>query len=144
MRTLGLRERFEPVCDLVEPLFAGRLAHARIHIGVLVGFPGDGRLEVQTRRAEGQTRCGIATGLQILEVTMCVARFTFRGRTKHSGNVVLAFHVGLCREVQIATVGLRFAGKRGLQVVFRFRTLELHEHLLLVVETKQEVICLLD
>src|SRR3546814_3225545 len=44
---LGLRQGLEPVGDLVEALVARRARHARIHVGVLVGLAGDGRLEVQ-------------------------------------------------------------------------------------------------
>jgi hypothetical protein len=43
----GLGESLEPVGDLVVAFLASRARHARVHVGVLVGFAGDGRLEVQ-------------------------------------------------------------------------------------------------
>jgi hypothetical protein len=41
---LSLSKRFEPVSDFVEAFFACGLGHTRVHVGVLVGFTGDGRL----------------------------------------------------------------------------------------------------
>jgi hypothetical protein len=38
-------------------------------------------------------------------------------------NVVVALNVGLLGEIQIAAVGLAFAGKRGLQIFLGLRTL---------------------
>ena len=53
-----------------------------------------------------------------------VAGLAFRGGAEHGGDVVVAFDVGLLREIQIAAVGLQFAGERGLQIVFGFASLE--------------------
>jgi len=60
-----------------------------------------------------------------------MAGFTFRGRTEHRRHVVLAFDVGFRCEIQVAAIGLRFAGKCGLQISFGFRSFELHRFLLL-------------
>ena len=46
-----------------------------------------------------------------------VAGLAFRGRAEHGGDVVVAFDVGLLREIEIAAVGLAFAGERGLQIL---------------------------
>ena len=43
---LGAGQRLEPLGDLLEALVAGGLGEARVHLGVLVGLAGDGRLEV--------------------------------------------------------------------------------------------------
>src|SRR5690606_23366891 len=56
VRALGLRERLEPVGDLVEALVAGGLRHARVHVGVLVRLAGDRCLQVIGRRADRQAR----------------------------------------------------------------------------------------
>src|SRR5690606_1100160 len=68
VRTLRLRERLEPVCDLVESFFACLLRHAGIHVRVLVRLARDRGLQVRGRIADRQTRGGIANGLEILEV----------------------------------------------------------------------------
>ena len=47
-----------------------------------------------------------------------VAGLALGGGAEQRGDVVLAFHVGLVREVQVAPVGLRFAGEGVLQVLF--------------------------
>src|SRR6185437_2734804 len=57
-------------------------------------------------------------------MAMGMAGLTLGSGAKHGGNVVVAFHVGLLGEIQIAAVGLRLAGERGLQVVFRLASLK--------------------
>src|SRR5512137_3090406 len=44
---LRLGERLEPVGDLGEALLAGGLGEARVHVRVLLGLAGHGRLEVR-------------------------------------------------------------------------------------------------
>src|SRR5262245_20989786 len=68
VRALRLRQRLEPVSDLVESFRARGLRHARVHVGVLVRLTGDRRLEVEIRAADGQTRRRIADALEVLEV----------------------------------------------------------------------------
>ena len=46
VRALCLGERLEPVCDFVEAFIACRLRHARVHVGVLMGFAGNSGGEV--------------------------------------------------------------------------------------------------
>ena len=53
-----------------------------------------------------------------------VAGLAFGGRAEQRGHVVLAFDVGLVCEVQIAAVGLRFAGEGVLQIVVGLGTFE--------------------
>ena len=53
-----------------------------------------------------------------------MAGLAFRGRTEHGRDVVLAFDVGLVREIQVTPVRLRFAGERGLEVVVRLGAIE--------------------
>src|SRR5688572_25784590 len=60
VRPLGLRERLEPVRDLLEALAARSLRHAGVHVGVLVSLARDGRLQVVTRLTDRQTRGRIA------------------------------------------------------------------------------------
>src|SRR4051794_31546555 len=43
---LGAGERLEPLGDLLEAFVAGGLREPRVHLGVLVGLTGDGRVEV--------------------------------------------------------------------------------------------------
>src|SRR5690349_2425774 len=99
---LGLGQRLEPVGDLVEAFFAGLLGHARVHVGVLVGLAGHGGLQVEAAVADGQAGGRIARSvLQEFEVAMRVAGFAFGGGAEQRRDVVLAFYVGLVREVQV-------------------------------------------
>ena len=45
-----------------------------------------------------------------------MAGLAFRGGAEHGGDVVVAFDVGLLREIEIAAVGLAFAGEGVLQI----------------------------
>ena len=45
-----------------------------------------------------------------------MAGLTFRGLAKITGNLGVALDIGDFREVEIATVRLRFAGRRGLEI----------------------------
>jgi hypothetical protein len=95
-----------------------------IHVGVLVRLAGDGGLEVLARAADGKVRCGIADLRQVVQVAVGVAGLAFGCRTEQRRDVVLAFDVRLVREIEVAAVGLRFAGERGLQVVVGLRAFE--------------------
>ena len=57
--------------------------------------------------------------LEPLEVTMRMPSLAFGGGAEQRGHVGVGFDVGLVRELQIAVVGLRFAGEGGFQVFFR-------------------------
>src|SRR6476620_3717734 len=57
---LGAGQRLQPLGDVLEALVASRLGEARVHLGVLVGLAGDGRLEVVGGGADGLTGDGIA------------------------------------------------------------------------------------
>src|SRR5215813_15556245 len=95
VRALGLGERLEPVGDLAEALFARRLGHPRIHVGVLVGLAGDRGLQIVARLADRQAGRWIADRLEIFQVSVCVAGLAFRGRTEYRRDVVESLHVGL-------------------------------------------------
>src|SRR5690606_30921863 len=98
----------------------------RVHVGVLVGLAGDGRLEVIGSAADGQARRRVAGLLEVFEVAVRVAGLTLGGGAKHGGHVVVTLDVGLRGEVQVATVGLRFAGKRFFQVQLGFAAFKFH------------------
>ena len=132
VRTLGLGQGLEPVGDFVETFVTCDLGHARVHVGVLVGFAGDGGLQVVGGGAERQAGGGIAALFQVFQMAVRMAGFAFGGGTEHGGNVVVAFHVGLCCEVEVTAIGLRFAGEGGLQMFFSFRALELHNLISLI------------
>ncbi len=53
-----------------------------------------------------------------------VAGLAFGGGAEHRRDVVLAFDVGLVREVEIAAVGLRFARERRLEIAVGLRAFE--------------------
>src|SRR5688572_12733344 len=124
VRLLGLGERLEPIGDLHEALLACRLGEPRVHVGVLVGFPGDRRLEVLHRVADRKVRRGIADRLQIVEVAVSVARLAFCRLAEVARDFRVTFDVGDLCEVEVATVRLAFASERFLQVLLRLRALE--------------------
>ena len=134
MRPLRLRERLEPVGDLVEALVARGLRHARIHVRVLVRLARDRGLQVLAARADRQVRRRVADLREIVEVAVRMARLAFGGRAEQRSDVVLAFDVRLVCEVEVAAVRLRFAGKRGLQVVVGLRAFEILHAALLVMD----------
>ena len=94
---LGLGEGFDPVGDFAEAFVARGLGHARIHVGVFVGFPGDRGLEVVRGGADRQAGGRIAGFLEIFEMAMGMAGLTLGGRAEYGGDIVVAFDVGLAR-----------------------------------------------
>src|SRR3546814_1289334 len=48
------------------------------------------------------------------------------GGAEHGGDIVVAFDIGLLREVQITAIGLRLASEGGLQVIFGLGAFERH------------------
>ena len=124
MRALGLRQRLEPVRDFLELLVPGRLRHAGIHVGVLVRLTRNCRLEVLARAADREIGRRIAHYGEVVQVAVGMAGLAFGRRAEQRRDVVLAFDVGLVREIQVAAVRLRLAGERGLEVVVGFRAFE--------------------
>src|SRR5208283_4019376 len=117
MGLFGLGQGFEPVGDLGKALFASGFGHAGVHVGVFVCLTGDGRSKIGCRVAHGQVRGWVADRLQIVQVAMRVAGLAFRGVAEQARDIRTAFHVGLLGEIQVAAVGLRFAGKRRFQIL---------------------------
>ena len=70
------------------------------------------RLQIVARLADRQIGRRVADLLQVLQVPVRVPRLALGRRAKQRRDVVLSFHVGLRGEVQVAPVGLAFAGKR--------------------------------
>ena len=64
-----------------------------------MGFTRNSRLQVVTAGTDRQIGGRIAHQCQIVEVTMRVAGFAFRGRAKQRCNVVLTFDVSLVCEI---------------------------------------------
>ena len=75
----------------------------------------------------GSPVAGSPTCLEVLEVPMGVAGLAFGGRAKHRRHIVVAFDIRLGREIQIAAIGLRFAGKCVLQILFGLGPREFHD-----------------
>ncbi len=50
-----------------------------------------------------------------------MAGLTLGGRAEDGGDVVVALDIGLLGEIQVAAIGLAFAGKRGLQILHGLR-----------------------
>ena len=104
--------------DNLKAAVAGGAGHAGIHVGVFVGLTGDGGLQVGFSGTDRQAGGRVAGFFQEFQMAVGVAGLAFRGGAEQRRDVVLAFHVGLVREVQVAAVGLGLAGERGLQGFF--------------------------
>ncbi len=126
MRALGFCQRLEPVGNFFEAFVARAFGHARIHIRVFVRLAGNGGCQILAAGADRQAGGRIAHLLQVFEVAVRVAGFAFGGRTKHRGDVVLAFDISLVGEIKITAVSLGFAGERSFQIFLGFRALEFH------------------
>ncbi len=82
-------------------------------------------------RADRQTRGRIADALlHEFEVAVDMAGLAFGSGAEQHRDVVLAFDVGLVREVQVAAIGLRFARERVAQALLGFRSFQSHDDLL--------------
>src|SRR5690606_29431078 len=127
---LGLRQRLEPVGNLVEALFARGAGHAGVHVGLLVGLAGDRRLEIQRGLADRLAGRGIADLLEVLQMAVGVAGLAFGGGPEDRGDIVVAFDVGLLCEVEVAAVRLALTREGVLQVLFGLRVLQRHGSLL--------------
>src|SRR5262249_50058614 len=112
--------------DLLEAFFTRGLRHTRIHVAVLVRLARDRGLEVRVGRTDRQTGGRIADGLEVLEVAVRMSRLAFGGRAEHGRNVVVAFHVRLGSEVEIAAIRLRLAREGVLEVLLGLAALEFH------------------
>ena len=104
MRAFGFGEGFEPVRDFIEAFFAGGAGHAGIHVGVFMGFPGDGGGEVVGGFADGQAGGRIADFFEEFQMAVRVAGFPFRCGAEDGSNVVKAFNIGFLGEIQIAAM----------------------------------------
>ena len=121
---LGPGQRLEPLGDLLEALVAGGLGEAGVHLGVLVGLTGDGRLEVVLGGADGHVGDRVADLGEEVEVAEGVAGLALGDRAEQRGDVGVALDVGLLGEVQVAAVGLALAGERLLQVLLGLAAVE--------------------
>ena len=92
------------------PMIAGHahpdIVRARVHVGVLVRLTGDRRGQVGGRRAYRQTGCRIAGLLQVFQVPVRMSGLALSGRAEYGRDIVIAFDIGFCREVQVATIRL--------------------------------------
>src|SRR5579862_9147228 len=75
---LGPRQRLEPLRHVLEPLVAGGLGEAGVHLGVLVGLAGDGRPEIVRGGAHRLARHRVSHLLEEVEVAEGVAGLAFR------------------------------------------------------------------
>ena len=133
VRALGLGEGLEPVGYFVKTFGAGDFGHAGVHVGVFVGFAGDGGLKVFSGRAEGFAGGRVAALLEVFEVAVGVSGFTLRRCAKDRGDIGVALYVRLLGEVEVALVGTGFAIEGFDEVLVRFAAFQLHGGILLVV-----------
>src|SRR5205807_707777 len=81
-----------------------------------VGFARDRSLEVGVGGADRLAGGRIAHFFQIFQMAMGMAGLAFGGGAEHGGDIVMALHIGLLREIEIAAVGLAFAGKSFFEI----------------------------
>jgi hypothetical protein len=74
-------------------------------------FASNSRLKVERSIANRLTRSWVTNFFQIFEMAVGVAGFTFRSRTKYSGNIVITFDISLLCKIQVTAVCLRLTGK---------------------------------
>src|SRR5712691_6383494 len=129
MRFLGLGQGLEPLRDLLEALGAGRLGEARVHLRELVGLALDRRLEVLVGVADRDARTRVARLLQEVQVAERMARLRLGRVPEEAADVRVALDVGAPGKIEVATVRLRLAGERVLQVVVRLRAFDRLRHL---------------
>ena len=121
---LGLGQGLEPLRDLREALLACGLGHPGVHLGVLVGLPLDGRLEVLPGVAEGHVGGGVPDLLQEVHVAEGVAGLRLGGVAEEPADLGVPLDVGGAGEVQVAAVRLALRGESVLQVLVRLGALE--------------------
>ena len=85
----------------------GLLDHGGIHVGELVGFTFNGRLQV---------RHGVADFASIFQMGMGVHGFGSSGSAKKLGNLMQTFFIGSSGKSKIFAVGLRFTSKSGHKI----------------------------
>src|SRR5262245_23122318 len=124
IRLLSLGQRLEPLRQLRQPLVPRGLGHAGVHLRVLVGLTGHGGLEVQLGLADRLAGGGIADFFEEVEMTERVTGLGVGRVLEQARHVREALDVRDAREVEIAAVGLRLAGKSVLQVVEALSPLE--------------------
>ena len=96
-----------------------------------MGLPGNGGIQILGGGADRFAGGGVANLLEKFEMTMSMAGLAFGGGTEYGGRVVIALHVRLLGEIQIAAVCLRFASKGGFQIFLGFRAFQAHRVVLL-------------
>ena len=108
------------------PFLAGRFGEPRIHLRIFVGFTSHGSLEIGRGITDRQPGGRVAHLRQELQVTERMSGFTVGGVLEHTGRIGVAFYVRLAGKVQIAPVGLGFAGERSFQVLLGFAPFKFH------------------
>ena len=83
-----------------------------------MGFAGDSCLEVVRGAADRQAGGRISGLLQVFQVAVGMPGFALCGGAKDGGYIVVTLDVGLGGEVQVAAVGLGFAGEGVFEVLF--------------------------
>src|SRR6266481_8238943 len=114
MRPLGFGEGLEPLGDLLEALFASRTGHPRIHVGVFMGLARDSGAEVVIGPADRLARCRVADLFEVFEMAVGMAGLALGGRAEYGGDVGVARDARSLSKIEIATIGLAFAGERSL------------------------------
>src|SRR3989338_9987673 len=95
VRFLRAGQRLKPLGDLFKPLFASGLGKSRIHLGILVGFALDGRLQVLVGVPDRNAGDGVADLRHEIEVTERVTGLTLRRVAEHPRDVRVALDVRL-------------------------------------------------
>src|ERR1700683_3200205 len=120
VRLLGFCQSLEPIRDLRESFLARRLRHPGIHVGIFVGLAVHRRFEIQHRIADRQIGGRISYLLQIIEMPVSMAGLAFGSIAEQPRDFRLPFDIGDLGEVEIAALGLYFAGKRLFEIFMSF------------------------
>jgi hypothetical protein len=121
-------KHLEPLRDFVEALVASCTREPGIHLRIPIGLAGDRGPQVVGRRPDGFARDRVADLGEKVEVPERIAGLTLRDRAEQGGEIRIALHVGLLREVEVAPVRLARARERSLEVLMGLCSLELWHH----------------
>jgi hypothetical protein len=128
VRLLGLGERLEPLRHFLEALVARRAGEPGIHLGEFVGFAGDRGLQVLVGRTDRLPGGRVTDFLQEIEVAERVTGLGLGRVAKEPTDVGVALDVGAAGEIEVATVRLRLAGERFLEIRVGLRALQRLRH----------------
>src|SRR4030095_4224421 len=123
MRFFRLRQGFKPFGQFRVSLLTCCLGKPRIHLGIFVSLPLDGRLEILLCAADGNVGDGVADFCQKIQMAEGMSCLSFRGIAEQPSDVRIAFDICHPCEIEITPISLRLGCESVLQVPMALRAL---------------------